>query len=38
MDLLMAPGLSMTLDECMKLSYVQYKIIMQELNRRRRSS
>lgn len=38
MDLLLAPELSLSMDECLDLSYVQYRIIMQELKRRRRSS
>lgn len=36
MDLLLAPELTMSLDEILDLSYMQYRVIMQELNRQRR--
>lgn len=36
MDLLLAPELTMSLDEILDLSYIQYRVIMQELNRQRR--
>lgn len=36
LDLLLAPELTMSLDEILDLSYIQHRMIMQELSRRRR--